>query len=403
MELDLPPPNLVQDDRGVRRLAEVLERADEIAVDIESNSFFNYRERVCLIQVSALDEDWIVDPLAPLDLSPLGGALADPSKQKVFHDGEYDVLSLKRDFGFAFKNLFDTRIAAAVLGSKEPGLASVLSGRFGIQLDKSMQRSNWAERPLSPKQVAYARLDTRFLVPLMREQKEELEDRGRTMIVEGECRRLERLVPPDASFDADEFVRIKGVRALRPLDRQVARELYVLRERYASESDQPPFRIFTNDVLVALAFGKPRSRPELVLPGRLSPKQARKLGDDVLAAVERALELGPIERWPHLASKDGTDGFSEEDVELHERLKNWRKDAAADLGMDAAYLLNRHVLLRLVRERPRDRAALERIEGFHFWQAERYSDVLLGLLRKFEADVRAGTALQKRRSRWSRD
>src|SRR5688572_25870643 len=112
MHHDLPPPTLVQDARGFERLLGRLERADEIAVDTEADSFFSYREKVCLIQITVGDEDFLVDPLARFDLTGFGAVLADPRKQKVFHDGEYDILILKRDFGFAFRNLFDTRVAA---------------------------------------------------------------------------------------------------------------------------------------------------------------------------------------------------------------------------------------------------------------------------------------------------
>ncbi|MBK7875230.1 MAG: ribonuclease D [Planctomycetes bacterium] len=185
---DLPPPTLVQDARGLGRLVADLDRQSEIAVDTEADSFFSYREKVCLIQITAEDRDYLVDPLAGFDLAPLGALLSDPRKVKVFHDAEYDVLLLKRCLGFRFQNLFDTRVAAATLGSKTPGLASVLQQRFGIELDKSMQRSNWGERPLSERQIRYARLDTRFLVTLMREQRVELEQRDRLCIVEGECR-----------------------------------------------------------------------------------------------------------------------------------------------------------------------------------------------------------------------
>ena len=147
---DLPPPTLVADQDGFEGLLEDLAGQKEIAFDTEADSFFNYREKVCLIQVTVEDRDYLVDPLSDIDVSGLGEVFADPKRTKVFHDGEYDVLILKRDFGFDFAGLFDTRIAAAALGQASPGLASVLANRFGVELDKSMQRSNWSRRPLSP-------------------------------------------------------------------------------------------------------------------------------------------------------------------------------------------------------------------------------------------------------------
>lgn len=397
---DLPPPKLVQDARGLERLMADLVRQGEIAVDTEADSFFCYREKVCLIQLTVEDRDYLVDPLAGFDVAALGAMLEDPKKLKVLHDAEYDVLLLKRCLGFRFKNLFDTRVAAATLGSKTPGLASVLEQRFQIKLDKSMQRSNWGERPLSPRQIRYARLDTRFLITLMREQRAELELRDRLCIVEGECERLERLEPPDAGFDPDEWVRLKGARVLGPVERRVLRELFVLRERLAEESDQPPFRIMNNETLLELARRRPRVAQELSEVSGFTWKQVRRLGDLVLDTIERALELEPIRRFPELASKDGATELDELQFELHERLKLLRKRWAEELDTDPAYVINRHVLLRLAKEQPRARAELDRIEGFAGWQLDDYGQGLLEAIGAFRADVQAGKLKPKRRRPW---
>ncbi|MCP3915425.1 MAG: ribonuclease D, partial [bacterium] len=198
---ELDPPILVEDEIELERLLEDLEKQDEIAVDTEADSFYSYREKVCLIQVTVEDRDYLVDPLAGLDLTPFGDVIADPSKTKVFHDAEYDVLIMKRVLGWSFAGLFDTRVAAAVIGMEAPGLASVLEDRFGVELDKSMQRSNWAKRPLEERQIQYARLDTHYLLPLMADLRRLLEERGRSMIVEAECRRLEQLEPAPITFN----------------------------------------------------------------------------------------------------------------------------------------------------------------------------------------------------------
>jgi ribonuclease D len=390
MEAELAPPTLVEDEPGLLRFVADLERASEIAVDTEGDSFFSYPEKVCLIQVTALERDWLVDPLAGFDLSSLARVMADPRRLKIFHDGEYDVLSLKRDYGFQFKNLFDTRVAASALGAQNPGLASVLAQRFGIQLDKSLQRSEWSRRPLSEKQIRYAQLDTHFLVPLMREQRRELEESGRMMIVEGECRRLERLEPPGTVFEPDEFVRLKGARDLAPLPRQALRELYILREKLSRELGRPPFKVIGNDSLVAIAAEMPKSPYHLKRIDGFSQGQIRKLGKDVLDAVARAQELGPLNKLPRLPNREGTSGFNEQEVELHERLKQWRKTAAAAMGIDSAYLVNRHVLLRIVKSRPKTVAALETIQGIEPWQVEKLGEPILAVVRQFERDVGEG-------------
>ncbi|MBL8860197.1 MAG: HRDC domain-containing protein [Planctomycetes bacterium] len=397
MHPDLPPPTLVQDARGFERLLRLLDRVDELAVDTEADSFFSYREKVCLIQVTADEQDFLIDPLAGFDVSGLGDVLADPRKLKVFHDGEYDILIMKREYRFEFQNLFDTRVAAATLGTQAPGLAAVLNDRFQITLDKSMQRSDWGVRPLSDKQIRYARLDTRFLLPLMREQQADLAERGRAMIVEGECRRLEAITPPDSRFNPDEFVRLKGSRTLGPVERQVLREVFIARERLAEASNQPPFRILNPDSLVDLAQLKPRTREGLTRVRGFTEKQVRRIGGDMLDAVTRGLELGPLKKFPSLPSRDGTHELSDEETELHERLKNWRKTVAVQWGIDSAYLLNRHVLLRLAKGAPETPEAVARIEGIQDWQRDEFASAIADVVRKFVAEVRAGTWQPKRR------
>ena len=380
MHSDLPPPTLVQDARGLTRLLDDLASQTEIAVDTEADSFFNYKEKVCLIQVTVEDRDYLLDPLAGFDIAPLGEILADPKKEKIFHDGEYDVLIMKRSFGFRFDNLFDTRVAAAALGDTQPGLASVLRSRFGVELDKSMQRSDWSSRPLSPKQIAYARLDTRFLIPLARAQKQELDSTRRRRIVDGECRRLEQLVPADNAFEPDEFLRIQGARQLEPQAQQALRELFVLRDRLARESDLPPFKVIHNDVLMQLAARAPANQREFDELTGLSPRQSRRYGADILAALTRARELGPITRMPALLSKDGTSELDDQEFELHERLKEWRREQAIKEGFDASLVLNRHVLLRLAKIKPRHMEELAGVEGLLSWQASEMGPQLVLLI-----------------------
>ncbi len=398
MPPELPPPTIVQDARGLARLLEDLSSQTEIAVDTEADSFFNYREKVCLIQVTVEDRDYLLDPLAGFDLAPFGAILADPSKEKIFHDGEYDVLIMKRNFGFRFQSLFDTRVAAAALGETQPGLASVLKSRFDVELDKSMQRSNWSARPLSPKQIAYARLDTRFLIPLARAQKKELESAKRRRIVEGECRRLEQLVPQDNAFEPDEYTRIQGARSLTGEALQALRELFILRDRLARESDLPPFKVIHNDVLVALATmatSRPGERGDFQ---GLSPRQASRYGADIQAALLRARQLGPVVRAPQLPSKDGTGELDDQEYELHERLKEWRRGRAVTEGFDASLVLNRHVLLRLAKQKPRKVQELANIEGLLDWQAAEMGSELVSLIDRSLKEFQLQAPRSRRRN-----
>ena len=385
----LPPPVLVEDQAGLRDLMDDIRGASEVAFDTEGDSFYHYEERVCLIQLSARGKDYLVDPLSSVDIAPLGELLADPDVTKIFHDGEYDIRILKRNYGFSFAGLFDTRVAAAALGYVSPGLASVVEKWFGVELDKSLQRSNWSRRPLTASQIDYARLDTHFLIELRQHMLDELEQRGRTMVVDGECRRLEALEPVEREFEPDEFLRLKGARGLDLQQMQNLRELYVLRDKLARERDVPPFKVLGNPVLVDLAREGPHTLRQLE-QARLSPKLIKRWGSPLLSALKRARRLGPLSRVPRLRPKDPAARLDEIHVELHERLKNWRKNQAKADEMDASLILNRHVLVRLAAERPQGREALEGVDGLLPWQIELFGDAILGVIATFERDLAAG-------------
>jgi ribonuclease D len=397
MTSELSPPTLIEDQGALEDLLGVLAGTDEIAVDTEADSFYSYREKVCLIQVTAEERDYLIDPLADLDLSGLGAVLADPGSVKIFHDGEYDVLILGREYGFRFANLFDTRIAASALGSENPGLASVLEEHFDIALDKSMQRSNWGERPLSERQIDYARLDTHYLHELMRRQAAELERLGRRMIVDGECRRLEALEPVPLAFNPDEWVRLKGARTLSPASRSALRELFLLRDELARAADVPPFRVMNNNAMLEAAVQRPRDAQELSEVHGFSWRQVRKIGERLLAALARAQEAGPIDELPRLAPKDGTGGLDLVQVELFDRLKEWRRNRSRAELLDASLILNRHTLVDLVRVQPNSLEALRRVEGLLEWQIERFGEELLAAVAQFTQDVGAGRVVPGRR------
>src|SRR5688572_24583666 len=152
----LAAPTIIDTSSALRDLALRLRHEPLVAVDTESNSLYAYHERVCLIQMSTRKQDWLIDPLALDDLTPLADFFADPHIEKVFHAAEYDIMCMKRDFGFTFKNLFDTMYAARILGLKSVGLGSLLETHFGIRVDKRYQRADWSLRPIPPDQLHYA-------------------------------------------------------------------------------------------------------------------------------------------------------------------------------------------------------------------------------------------------------
>ena len=174
----LPMPVLVDTQAGFEAMMAVLVREPILALDTESDSLYRYYYKVCLIQVSTPAIDYVVDPLHLPDLAAFGSLMADPAIEKVFHAAENDILVMKRDLGFRFCNIFDTMLAARILGWPRVGLAALLAEHFGIELDKRTQLTDWGQRPLTPVQLSYAGLDSHYLLPFRDLLHQELATRG---------------------------------------------------------------------------------------------------------------------------------------------------------------------------------------------------------------------------------
>ena len=242
---------------GESRLAEVVDhisRAPRVAVDIESNGFFRYHERVCLVQLASAETAFIVDPLAIDDVRPLGKLLGDRSVEKVFHAPDYDLRSLDRDWGFRVNNLFDTSIAAAFAGSEQLGLQSVVEEHAGVELvkDRKLQRSDWTMRPLSPEALKYAADDVLHLLKVRESLSARLETLSRLAWAEEEFARMEnvRHTPPERELA---FLSIKGSRDLDGRGLAILRSLYQFREQEAKHLDRSFFRVIPDSALVQLS------------------------------------------------------------------------------------------------------------------------------------------------------
>jgi ribonuclease D len=283
------------------RLAGALQREPVVAVDTESNSLFAYQERVCLIQFSTRQEDYLVDPLALTDLSVLAPLFANPQIEKVFHAAEYDLLCMKRDFGFDFANLFDTMLAARILKRKAVGLGSILEEEFGVSADKRQQRANWGERPLRPHLLDYARMDTHYLIPLRERMGAELEARGMGALAREDFRRLCQVDAHITENGREPAWRVSGVHTLSPKQAAVLNELCNYREHVARAIDRPLFKVIGDKTLVAIAEAQPGSLDELEgLPG-MTPRQIQRHGKHILQAVQRGKQAKPLHPPPRSA------------------------------------------------------------------------------------------------------
>jgi ribonuclease D len=257
--MDLKPVIVIQNQDDFSSFITQLENTEFISVDTESNSFYAYYNRICLIQVSTEQDDFIIDPLALEDLGMLGRVLANPDVEKIFHAAPNDISGLRRDFKFDVQNIFDTAIAARILGYKQLGLAKILNEHFGVCLNKKWQRYDWGRRPLRSEQLEYARYDTHFLIPLRRRLSEELDDKQLWEIAREAFQKECEHQFQEKTFRPGNFLHICGAQSLDLAGKRVLQALYLFRENEARRRDRAPFRILTNETLVRLAHQRPKN------------------------------------------------------------------------------------------------------------------------------------------------
>ncbi len=270
-----------------------------LAVDSEADSFHHYREKVCLVQLSAGGRHALVDPLAPIDLSPLCTPFADGAIRKILHGADYDIRLLGRDFDLTVSGLVDTMIAARLLGEPALGLAALLEKHLGVTLDKTHQRADWSRRPLAEPMRAYAIEDTRHLESLASILESRLEALGRTDWAREEWSRLESVRWSDRrDTDPEPFRRTKGARALDRAGLAVLRELWHWRDAMARKRDQPLFRVLRDETLVALAKTPPSAIGDLArIPGFPDYLVRSPSANDLIAAARRGVSC-PEAGWP---------------------------------------------------------------------------------------------------------
>jgi ribonuclease D len=275
--------------------------AGPLAVDTEADSFHHYREKVCLVQLSAGDRHALVDPLASIDLTPLKAPLEDGAIRKLLHGADYDIRLLSRDFGLVVSGLGDTMIAARLLGEPAHGLAALLEKHLAVVLDKAHQRADWSKRPISDAMRAYAVEDTRHLEALASILDDRLEALGRTAWMREECARLEGVRWRDRRDDAPEpYRRTKGAKTLDRAGLAVLRELWNWRDAMARKRDKPLFRVLRDETLLALAKTPPSSIGDLTRVSGFPDYLLRSpSGHDVLEAARRGVSC-PETDWPEI-------------------------------------------------------------------------------------------------------
>lgn len=354
-----------------QRAVPLLSREPAIALDIEANSLFAYRERVCLIQISVPSGDFILDPLAGFEFPELGTLLRDPAIEKVFHACEYDLLLLRREYGFEVVNLFDTMWAARILGYTHMGLAGFLEEHFGVTMSKKLQKANWGARPLTPEMLEYAQTDTHYLLRLRDIFAERIEAAGRMHEAREIFANACHAKVKDREPDPDAFWRIKGSRDLRPRAQAILKSLAELREAEAKRRDLPPFKVLPNHLLLECAVQAPADIRALAKLPAMSPRLMERYGERMMRAINEGRQA-PLPKPPARREK------SDPEVVLRfEKLTQWRKELAQERGVESDVILPKQTLWEIANANPQCVDDLAGIKSLGPKRLQLYGELIL--------------------------
>lgn len=367
----LAPALLVNTAENLAQTVDELRGAACFALDTESNSLYAYHYRVCLIQASTPDADYLIDTLALPDQSLLAGLVAEPGIEVTIHAAENDVLLLNRDFGFRFEKLFDTLWAARILGWPQVGLAAILQETFGVQVDKRLQRTDWGKRPLTPEQLRYGQIDTHFLLPLAEQQTAELKARDRWDEAQEVFAEITGIVWEGKETPG--IWRLSGVWDMEPRQQAVLKALFDWRESTASQRNVPPFKVLSNDALLALAFGQPETAAQL----RAVPSLPRSLSEGTERALLKAVYEGKRQPPPQPPERNHGRPPSPEVMARYDRLRAWRRRTAETRGVEPDVVMTNQVLMGIARAHPQDLAELEATHLLGPWRLRTYGPTIL--------------------------
>jgi ribonuclease D len=372
------PPVWIDTAAGLAELANLLEKESCLAIDTESNSLFAYKEKVCLLQISTTRVDFLIDPFK-VDLGPLGKIFANPAIEKVFHAAEYDLICLKRDYHFEVNHLFDTMIAARILGLPEVGLGSLLQTRFGVVLDKRYQRANWGVRPLTTAMKAYAALDTHYLFNLRENLVLELEEKDFLLLAEEDFRFISKTEGHGQNGSSTNCWKVAGAHRITPRQAAILNQLCLYRDEQARKADLPHFKVLSNQFLVDLCMAEISTIEDLEAVDGMSAKMFHRFGEGLFTAIKKGQAAAPIPR-PSRPKMD------KEYLNRIEELKQWRKNTGKEYKVESDVILPKDLMESIAYHNPLNQDEIDYLMREFPYRRTRFGRQILEQLNKEETE-----------------
>ncbi len=357
------PIEYIDTAEGMDRLVQHMDKTPIVFLDLEADSMHHYFAKICLIQILVEEVCYLVDPLSRIDMAPFLSKLE--TKLLVLHGADYDLRMLFQLNGFRPYRIFDTMIAAQLLGKAGFGLAALVHAYFEISLPKDQQKADWSSRPLTPSMLEYGAQDTFFLPSLYASLTQELSDKNRLSWHEETCRELVKATAKIKEIDLENAWRIEGSARLHPRQLAALQSMWTFRDELARNMDLPAYRILPSDVLLRFSLAVPiAGDPENVptLPSRLSAEHK----EGFLTAYRMALDMRP-EMWPSVLRPSKKIGPTP-NLNLVNHLKIVRDQIAKDLGLDPSLLATKSTLANVALTGCTSRSKMSAAAKWMNWQ-----------------------------------
>lgn len=361
---------LITNKRGLELAAVSFNNSRQIAIDTESSGYYTYVPRVCLIQITCTGKNYIIDPLSGIDLRILGDIFENPKVLKIFHSAIDDIKALKRDFSFKFKNIADTMYSSKLLALEHNSLNFLAEYYLKIKLSKTEQKSNWEKRPLDRSQLEYASLDTAYLETIWSKMKTELETQGLLEEAESEFSKFCDEVYKPRETEEIAWHKFPNVMKFTPEQRRTVHDILQYREEKAKRLNKASFRIVNNEIIKKIATEKHTEESLLALLGK-------KEGKDVFDLLQNP--SGPPLEKKDIPKLDENMTPAEE-VKLR-HFHKWRDKIMKKRNIDHSMLLSNRQFLQILRTKPADLEALEKLEILSGWKVKNYGPSFLKMLK----------------------
>jgi len=373
--------NIITSLSALKSLARNLAKSTVVACDLEADSMYHYKEKVCLLQLATEQVTAVVDPLAVPNLDPLKPLFRNPGIRKVFHGADYDVRSLYRDFQIEINNLFDTELACRFLGARSTGLEPVLKKVFGVVLDKKYQKRDWSRRPLPEAMLRYAARDTIYLVDLSKILLLQLIEKQRFTWVTEECEILSR-VRATSTDNKPLYQKFKGAGRLSRRNLAVLEGLLQFRQSVAKKKDRPLFKVIGSDAIKKIVARRPVDMKTLKGAKALSPRQVEMFGSNIIDIIKTAMAIPPKELPTYPRSRPPA--LDPAVPNRIQNLKNWRDAKAKTLKMNPPLLLTKSLMATIAGAKPTHMGQFTKLPEMRDWQKEEFGKEIIALFKNTE-------------------